>query len=84
MPLGMYSNVSTQPLPDLYALSGGWKKWFLCTLPPEGIVGVRAKSGMADYTFSHDGIKAAKIETVNGVVPTDAAHLFELISSIVP
>lgn len=50
----------------------------------DGSVGVRARSGMLDYTFSHDGSKGLKIESVNGVAPTSHSHLFDLISSVVP
>lgn len=50
----------------------------------DGSVGVRAKSGMLDYTFSHDGSKGLKIESINGVAPTSHSHLFDLISGIVP
>ena len=50
----------------------------------DGTVGVRAKSGMSDYVFSHDGSKGMKVETFNGVTPTSSAHLFELISAVVP
>lgn len=50
----------------------------------DGTVGVRAKSGMSDYVFSHDGSKGMKVETFNGIVPTSTAHLFELIAGVVP
>lgn len=50
----------------------------------DGTVGVRAKSGMSDYVFSHDGSKGMKVETFNGVTPTSSSHLFELISAVVP
>lgn len=50
----------------------------------DGTVGVRAKSGMSDYVFSHDGSKGMKVELFNGVTPTSAVHLFELIAGVVP
>jgi len=48
-----------------------------------GSVTVRAKSGLSDYPFSHDGTKGLKVDSVNGVVPTSASHLFDLIASCV-
>lgn len=48
-----------------------------------GSVIVRAKSGLSDYPFSYDGTKGMKVDSINGVAPTSASHLFDLIASIV-
>lgn len=48
-----------------------------------GTVTVRAKSGLSDYPFSHDGTKGMKVDSVNGVVPTSASHLFDLLAGCV-
>lgn len=48
----------------------------------DGSVGIRARHGAIDYTFSHDGSKGMRVETVDGVIPTDATHLFNMISAL--
>lgn len=61
-----------------------WQKdgFAMVYLLTDGSVGIRAKHGAIDYTFSHDGSKGMRVETVDTVAPTTAAHLFDLISAL--
>lgn len=61
-----------------------WQKdeFAMVFLLTDGGVGIRAKHGAIDYTFSHDGSKGMRIEAVDGVSPTTSSHLFDLISAL--
>lgn len=61
-----------------------WQKdeFAMVYLLTDGSVGIRAKHGAIDYTFSHDGSKGMRIESVDAVAPTTASQLFDLISAL--
>ena len=61
-----------------------WRKdeFAMVSLLTDGSIVVRAKHGTTDYTLSYDGSKGMRIESVDGVAPTDATHLFNMISAL--
>lgn len=48
----------------------------------DGGVGMRAKHGAIDYTFSFDGSRGMRVELVDGVAPLSASHLYDLLSAL--
>lgn len=67
-------------------VSSTWKKSSLLSTyqKTDGTVGVRADGGIEDFIFCPVGAVVsgvAIISSVNGVTPTDAAHLFTLLRS---
>lgn len=61
-----------------------WQKdeFAMIYLLTDGAVGIRAKHGAIDYTFSFDGSKGMRVESVDGVAPTTPSHLYDLMSAL--
>jgi len=61
-----------------------WQKdeFAMVYLLTDGAVGIRAKHGAIDYTFSYDGSRGMRVETVNGVTPSSASNLYDLLSAL--